>query len=75
MEEKKIERERMNIYITSDLKKKIVDKSNELGVNMSAFVTICVNEYIKQDSVVDMAVMFKQLQQQIGQAEKMAPRE
>jgi len=62
MDKKRIERERMNIYISKGLKKKIKAKADELGVNMSAFISICVNEYLKQDSVVDLAVMYREMQ-------------
>lgn len=61
----KIERERMNVYISTDLKKKIQEKANELGINMSAFISICVNEYLKQDSVVDLVTMYKELQKEL----------
>ena len=62
MENKKSDRERMNVYISTDLKNKIANKADELGITMSAFIAICVNEYLKQDSVVDLAAMYKELQ-------------
>lgn len=58
---KKPEKARMNIYVTKDLKESISKKSTEMGLDMSAFITIAVNEYLKQEEAVNFIELFKQL--------------
>lgn len=55
------EKARMNIYVTKDLKERISKKSNEMGLDMSAFITIAVNEYLKQEEAVNFIELLKQL--------------
>lgn len=51
-----------NIYISGRLRDRLKEKSNEIGLSMSGLITVACMEYLKQDSVIDMADMFRQLQ-------------
>lgn len=60
----KTEKARMNIYVTKELKERINKKSKEMGLDMSAFITVAVNEYMKQEEAVNFVELFKQLQKE-----------
>jgi len=57
-----VKRERLYMYVTEEMKSKIVKKSDEMGISVSAFLLVAVNEYMKQDSVIDLADMFRMFQ-------------
>lgn len=59
---------RVNAYLTQELKEKAMSKANDLGISLSALMVIALNDYLKQDSVIEMAGMFKLLQSQLGNA-------
>ena len=63
METKK--RDRININVNSDFKELVIKKADEMGISVSAYIIIAVNEYIKQNSVTDMAIMFKELEKKM----------
>lgn len=56
MDDKK---ERINVYMTPEVKEKAMRKANELSISMSALMLIALNQYLKEESVVDMVEMFK----------------
>ena len=58
-------RDRININVNSDFKDLVIKKANEMGISVSAYIIIAVNEYIKQNSVTDMAIMFKELEKKM----------
>jgi len=60
-----IKRDRININVNSDFKERVIKKANEMGISVSAYIIIAVNEYIKQNSVTDMAIMFKELEKKM----------
>ena len=61
MDEKK---DKIAVYMPHELKLRAQEKANSLGFTLSGIMIIAINEYLKQDSVVDMAVMFKELNKQ-----------
>lgn len=61
-----IKRDRININVNSDFKELVIKKANEMGISVSAYIIVAVNEYIKQNSVTDMAIMFKELEKKMG---------
>lgn len=63
MESKK---ERMSVYVTPEMKDKIMQKCDELGIGVSALIVVALDDYFKQSSVVDMASMFKELEKRFG---------
>jgi len=58
-----VEKARANVYLNSSIKDEAVKLANELGISFSALVNIALNEYIKQNSIKDMAEFFKKIQQ------------
>lgn len=58
-------RDRININVNSDFKELVIKKADEMGISVSAYIIIAVNEYIKQNSVTDMAIMFKELEKKM----------
>lgn len=58
-------RDRISVYVNREMRKRVEEKANELGISISALIIIALDEYLKQSSVVDMAEMFKQLQKQM----------
>jgi len=63
-------RDRININVNSDFKDLVIKKANEMGISVSAYIIIAVNEYIKQNSVTDMAIMFRELEKKMKIVEK-----
>lgn len=55
---------RINISMPRELKERMEKRAKELGLNMQSFVVVAINEYMKQDSVVEMADIFKKMQGQ-----------
>ena len=58
-------RDRININVNSDFKELVIKKADEMGISVSAYIIIAVNEYIKQNSVTDLAIMFKELEKKM----------
>lgn len=58
-------RDRISVYVNREMRKRVEEKANELGISISALIIIALDEYLKQSSVVDMAEMFKQFQKQM----------
>lgn len=58
-------RDRISVYVNREMRKRVEEKANELGISISALIIIALDEYLKQSSVVDMAEMFRQLQKQM----------
>lgn len=58
-------RDRISVYVNREMRKRVEEKANELGISISALIIIALDEYLRQSSVVDMAEMFKQLQKQM----------
>jgi len=58
-------KDRISVYVNREMRKRVEEKANELGISISALIIIALDEYLKQSSVVDMAEMFKQLQKQM----------
>lgn len=58
-------RDRISVYVNREMRKRVEEKANELGISISALIIIALDEYLKQSSVVDMAEMIKQLQKQM----------
>lgn len=58
-------RDRISVYVNREMRKRVEEKANELGISISALIIIALDEYLKQSSVVDMAEIFKQLQKQM----------
>lgn len=60
-------KDRINIYVSKELKERIYKKAEELGISASSYIVVAINDYMKQESVVEMADMFKELKKmQLG---------
>lgn len=57
------EKVRRNIYIDKELVEKANEDAQRLGISFSAYVSVAISEYIKQNSISDLASFVKQLQQ------------
>jgi len=55
------ERKRANIYLEADIYDKAREKAKKMGLSFSAFVNLCVYEFLKQDSVVALADVYSKL--------------
>lgn len=53
---------RINVSMPRELKERLEKRAKELGLNMQSFVVVAINEYMKQDSVVEMTEIFKKMQ-------------
>lgn len=53
---------RVTSYLSDELKERAMKKADDLGISLSALMVIALNDYIKQDSVMDMAEMLKLFQ-------------
>jgi len=58
MDDKK---ERISLYVSKEMKDRIVSMADEMGISVSAFLLVAVNDYIKQNSVVELADMYRML--------------
>lgn len=56
-----IDKVRVNIYITKDIKEQALQLAERLGISFSGLVNVALNEYIKQDKVKDLSSLFVQL--------------
>jgi len=56
-----IDKVRVNIYITKDVKEQASQLAERLGISFSGLVNVALNEYIKQDKVKDLSSLFVQL--------------
>lgn len=52
---------RVNVYLDKEVRSKALDRSRKIGLNFSAFVNLALYEFIKQDSVVQLVDLYKQL--------------
>lgn len=55
---------RVNVYLSADMKDKAEKKAKSMGISVSGLMSVALNEYIKQDSVTEMAEIFKKMQSQ-----------
>ena len=58
MDDKK---ERISLYVSKEMKDRIVSLADEMGISVSSFLLVAVNDYIKQNSVVELAYMYRML--------------
>jgi hypothetical protein len=49
----------IRVNVSPEMKARIQKKSEELGVTMSSLMIIAANDYLKQDSVIDLAALIK----------------
>lgn len=54
-------KERISLYVSKEMKDRIVSMADEMGISVSAFLLVAVNDYIKQNSVVELADMYRML--------------
>lgn len=54
-------KKRRNIYMDEERYKRADEKAEELGLSFNALVTVALNEYLKQENVVDMVAIIKEL--------------
>ena len=59
MDDKK---ERISLYVSKEMKDRIVSLADEMGISVSAFLLVAVNDYIKQSSIIEVADMYRMLQ-------------
>ena len=59
---------RKNIRMSQKIAKWYEDKAKDLGVSQTNLMVMALNEYIKQDQVVDMVDYFKVLEVQAQQS-------
>lgn len=55
---------RRGLYMDEERLKRADEKAKEMGLSFNALVTISLNEYLKQENVVDMVAMLKQMQKE-----------
>ena len=55
---------RFGIYMEQERKDKADARARELGLTFNGLVNVALNEYLKQQNVVDMVDMMKLLQQE-----------
>lgn len=56
--------ERINVYLTEQIREYVRQESERLGVSQSGFIVMAINQYKQQqESIVTMDSMLKQLQQ------------
>ena len=58
MAEKK-KRAQLLLYMSHEMKKQVAEKARELGVSSTSLFIIAMDQWLKQNAVVDMSVMFK----------------
>lgn len=56
-----IDKIRVNVYITKDVKEQASQLAERLGISFSGLVNVALNEYIKQENVKDLSSLFVQL--------------
>lgn len=52
---------RLNFYVPASLKDNIVKKSSEMGLSMTSYIVVALNEYMKQSETVDFFDILKQM--------------
>lgn len=55
---------RMSLYIDIDVKDKVKESADKLGITINGFINVAINEYIKQNSLTDMQKIFEFIQQE-----------
>ena len=55
-------RHRVVVYVNEELKLRAEKKSDQLGLSLSGLFNVAISDYLKQDTVIEMAEMFKALQ-------------
>ncbi len=58
-------KQRIYTYLSSETKERALKKAKEMSISMSSLLAISLNEYLKQESVVDMAEIFKKMQNKL----------
>jgi len=58
MDDKK---ERISLYVSKEMKDRIVSLADEMGISVSSFLIVAVNDYIKQSSIIEVADMYRML--------------
>jgi post-segregation antitoxin (ccd killing protein) len=61
MDKKNRETVRVNVYLDLDIRKRSVEQAKKMGLTFSAFVNLALYEFIKQDSVIQLADMYKRM--------------
>ena len=54
-------RHRVVVYVNEELKLRAEKKSDQLGLSLSGLFNVAISDYLKQDTVIEMAEMFKKL--------------
>lgn len=54
---------RCNVYLDEKLYQRMFEDAKRLGIGPSAYVSVAVSEYLKQNTVTDLADLLRQLQQ------------
>ena len=61
MGNKEVKKERVSFYVSKEMKDRIVSLANEMGISVSSFLIVAVNDYIKQSSIIEVADMYRML--------------
>jgi len=56
-----IDKVRVNIYVSKDIKEQSSQLAQKLGISFSSLVNVALNEYVKQDEVKNLLTLFSQL--------------
>lgn len=58
------EKLRVNVYVTEEMKSYLQEQSEALGVSISGFINVCVNNYRQQsEAVLTMSAMQKMIEE------------
>lgn len=61
MDNKEVKKDRISFYVSKEMKDRIVSLADEMGLSVSSFLLVAVNDYIKQSSIVEVADMYRML--------------
>lgn len=61
MGNKEVKKERVSFYVSKEMKDRIVSLADEMGISVSSFLIVAVNDYIKQSSIIEVADMYRML--------------
>lgn len=61
MGNKEVKKERVSFYVSKKMKDRIVGLADEMGISVSSFLLVAVNDYIKQSSI---RVLMKELMEE-----------
>lgn len=59
MGNKEVKKERVSFYVSKEMKDRIVRLADEMGISVSSFLLVAVNDYIKQSSIIEVADMYR----------------